>query len=185
MKKLLMMLLALTMLFSWALAETAAGTVTDFGDFTLACDPNYAIIGEKKEGETWFVIYPAMGEGDTATNFNCVWGTEDTDITAMDDETLGVFLEYYAGQLKGMYESLGLEVNEVKVVGFDKTTIDGASTLHVTMTVSVNYMGMGLEMVLDQWFANTANGSYTFTGTASDAEGQAKCAALIESLKWK
>ena len=198
MKKLIAMLLALTMLFSgMALAEAAQETATvtfDFGDFTMELDPEIqGELLERNENETFFTIYPAYTiNGDEASNINGVWNSAVYDFTEYEDEEKGkAFAEELMNTVLSGYEEAGMKTENEQLLLASVFDQDGVAGFVIVYQADVDYSGIGydLQVTLIQeqaYLSDAAFGTYIFTATAEDMDTLLNILTpALDTIRWK
>ena len=197
MKKLMAMLLVLTMVLSGtALAAAAKAPATqtiDFGDFTLDIDPNMpGEVKDKVNNETMVTMYPAYNiNGDASSNITVVWSEAVQDFSELDtDEKCNSFAKTVLDSIVPAYRQSGITVTNEQVLGSMLLKQDGVQGIMVVFSMDADYAGMGVDLKttliqLQVYLSDKAFGSYIFTGTSSDMDTlQTIIVPVLDSIQW-
>ena len=172
-----------------AFAEAAASeNSVNFGDFSMAIDPNMASeVNEKKENEPWFILYPAYNaSGDSSTNFNVVWNSAYQDISTWKESDKPAYLEMMSTEIKSQYQAVGIELVSFDIPHIELMKMDGKDALVSLMTSTVKANEQEIALYQIQAIVSIKDkGTYTFTGTAQSMELlQNYAAPLMDAITW-
>lgn len=196
MKRMTLLLLAIVMLCSCALAETAEKTTYDFDDFTFEWNAETPVkTGYKVEGQSYLDIFPAGDNTvDAYPHFNVVWSSASADLANIAEKEIEELAREYEAETGGKFEADGLRITQLDITEYDKNTVDGKPALYLKALMRIDYSGMGeqyegveRDLIMCQWVVYTENrGCYTFTGTAvSQQDINQWILPLMASIRWK
>lgn len=189
-KTLIALLLALTLVLSCAaaLAEAApAYEPIDYGDFSMAIDPNmFKQEGEKADNQIMFILYPAYNEtGDSSTNFNVVWTDGYADVTTQSTDK-DALKEALLPDITAEYEKNGLELVSFDILSLELTKLGERDAMATIMSSVIQYNGQEISLIQAQAVVSDESfGTYTFTGSAQSTESLlAYVDPLFDAISW-
>ena len=197
MKRIALTLLALVMLCSCALAETAQSTKYEFDDldFTFEWIAETPVKkGYKGEGQSCLDVFPAGNYTvDAYPHFNVVWSSAAADIENITESELTELAGEYGEEIGRGFETETLKISQFNIREYKKRTVGGESALYLKALLKIDYSGMGeqykdvKDLVMCQWVVCPAGkGCYTFTGTAENEEDLINyILPLVDSIRWK
>ena len=196
MKRIALTLLALVMLCSCVLAETAEKTEYEFEDFTFEWNAETPVReGYKVEGQSYLDIFPAGDSTvDAYPHFNVVWSSAAADIENIAEKEIEELAREYEAEISGIFEADGLKVIQFDITEYDKNTVDGKPALYLKALMRIDYSDMGeqyegveRDLIMCQWVVYTGDkGCYTFTGTAVSQQDMNRwILPLMDSIRGK
>ena len=179
MKKLLAALLALALLLP---AAAMADQTVDLGVCVLRVnDDAYVTYGDKESGMLVQIIPDPNAEVMFYDNINVVW----TDAEISDiDISVEEFAEFVMKTAMEGMAAQGVTVSNEQLIGSELTAEEDYLTLYYT--IDVDYSNLGIDLQLTLHFTQLAmsfedEGMYTFTCTASSADGALALLDYIDS----
>lgn len=148
MKKILALLTALCLVFltAAALAETVVsdGSTLVFDGFNLRIDKGAAYQkGTKATEQVYVTVFPYVANGDTSTNYNCVWAGTTGIITVAEVRSEVPNLKK---QMEDGFKSYGYTLNSLDYSDPVDGTLAGASCVILDSKISLSANGMTLDL---------------------------------------
>ncbi len=172
-----------------ALSEAAvAYEPLNFGDFSMAIDPDMAYTGleDKKENEVWFTLYPAYNAiGDSSTNFNVVWQSQRLSISSFKDSDSEAYITSLKNSIVSQYESFGFTVKSFTVPSIQLQDLNGKPSLAYVMITEIESMGVSQTIYQLQASVSDTFGTYSFTGSATSIDLlETYVGPLFDAISW-
>lgn len=185
MKKILALLTLLCLVFlsAAALSETVIsdGSTLVLDGFNLRIDKGAAYQkGSKAIEQVYVTVFPYVANGDTSTNFNCVWAGSTGIITVPQVRSEVPNLKQ---QMKDGFESYGYTLNSLDYSDPVDGTLAGASCVILDSKISLSVNGMTLDLHQRQFYVGGKG--FIFTISANDPITLSAVTALLNlSLAW-
>ena len=174
-----------------ALGEAApAYEPLNFGDFSMAIDPEMAYSGTPSEkpadSQVWFMLFPAHNvNGNDRINFNVVWSSnvaDVTDITGSEESYKATLQQSVSSQ----YATQGITLSSFSVPFIQTQDLNGKTALAYIMISELNVNGETATVYqLQAIVSEEGMGTYTFTGSANTMEElETWVDPLFDSITW-
>lgn len=180
-------LLAVVLLACLAAAcfSAAAETTRKFDDFSITADDGAIIeAGEKKNGAILCTVYPYAGSGDSATNFNVLWGDEKNLVFQLNE-----FLE---GQrqneesVRNGYKQVGIELKSYEVTGAAEEVLWEQYAVRCDIYTTLASGDREKDVIQRVYLLSGDYGTYVITLSADTEANIRKMAGELPKLiQWK
>ena len=174
-----------------ALGEAApAYEPLNFGDFSMAIDPEMAYSGTPSEkpvdSQVWFMLFPAHNvNGNDRINFNVVWTSNVADVTTITgaEESYKATLQQ---SVSSQYAAQGITLSSFSVPFIQTQDLNGKTALAYIMISELNVNGETATVYqLQAIVSEEGMGTYTFTGSANTMEElETWIDPLFDSITW-
>lgn len=174
-----------------ALGEAApAYEPLNFGDFSMAIDPEMAYSGTPSEkpvdSQVWFMLFPAHNvNGNDRINFNVVWSSNVADVTTITgaEESYKATLQQ---SVSSQYAAQGITLSSFSVPFIQTQDLNGKTALAYIMISELNVNGETATVYqLQAIVSEEGMGTYTFTGSANTMEElETWVDPLFDSITW-
>lgn len=190
MRKLISVLIALMLVFTFAAAETEAELVElTFPDFTISvpADTIGTVAPEIENNMPFFIFYQDYNP-ETAFNksLNGAISLEVLDLKTVDASTYGqAFISMAAMQ----YGMMGIQVTEPKLVSASLDDLKGREAISCVYSMNMDYTSMGYDekhsvYTMQAIVPIEGSGTYTFTLTTDDMENIDLLMGIMNSIHW-
>lgn len=189
MRKLLCIILALSMLAGCTAMAEANWIMYNFGDFNLSF-PDDIVCGyteERVANQPFLMFYQDYDEtAPFMKNFNVVWNDGVNEIGAMDPEAVGGNI---LNALLTQFASMGVACSNDMLLSAETIDYVDKTALGIAYTVTVDYSALNGGPVLDLvfvqlLFSDEAFGTYNFTITTDDINNTQLLMDIIDTLSW-
>jgi len=174
-----------------ALGEAApAYEPLNFGDFSMAIDPEMAYSGTPSEkpvdSQVWFMLFPVHNvNGNDRINFNVVWTSNVADVTTITgaEESYKATLQQ---SVSSQYAAQGITLSSFSVPFIQTQDLNGKTALAYIMISELNVNGETATVYqLQAIVSEEGMGTYTFTGSANTMEElETWIDPLFDSITW-
>jgi len=174
-----------------ALGEAApAYEPLNFGDFSMAIDPEMAYSGTPSEkpvdSQVWFMLFPAHNvNGNDRINFNVVWTSNVADVTTITgaEESYKATLQQ---SVSSQYAAQGITLSSFSVPFIQTQDLNGKTALAYIMISELNVNGETATVYqLQAIVSEEGMGTYTFTGSANSMDDlETWIDPLFDSITW-
>ncbi len=174
-----------------ALGEAApAYEPLNFGDFSMAIDPEMAYSGTPSEkpvdSQVWFMLFPAYNAAkNDRINFNVVWSSNVTDVTTItgSEESYKATLQQ---SISSQYAAQGITLSSFSVPFIQTQDLNGKTSLAYVMVSELEVNGETATVYqLQAIVSEEGMGTYTFTGSADSMDNlETWIDPLFDSITW-
>lgn len=189
MRKLLCVILTLSMLMSCAAMAEEGWIQYNFGDFNLTfpADVVSAYSEERAENQPFLMFYQDYDENASfVKNLNVVWNSGVDDIASFDPAVVG---QSILDGLTKQFDAMGVVNSNALLISAEQLDFNGLPAIGIGYTLTVDYSAVNNGPVIDLvfvqlLFSDEAFGTYNFTLTTDDIDNSQLLTTILDSLSW-